>query len=79
MKTNTDKDQKAAIFFNKFSIDFDTLYDYKRGAFMRWIDNKFRNGIYVRFLRTFEILNNLDGKTVLDIGCGSGPYIKESL
>lgn len=79
MGISIDKEKKAAVFFDRFSADFDTLYDYQRGAVMRWLDNKFRNGIYERFVKTFEVLGNLEGKTVLDIGCGSGPYIKEAL
>jgi len=79
METNKLKDQNAVVFFDRFSTEFDTLYDHQRGVVMRWLDSKFRNGIYERYVKTFEALGNLEGKTVLDIGCGSGPYIKEAL
>lgn len=76
---NTVSDQKAAQFFDGFAIDFDTLYDGQRGPVMRWLDDNFRSDIYLRFMKTFESLGDLTHKTVLDIGCGSGPYLKEAL
>ena len=69
----------AAGFFNKFAEAFDTLYDGKRNALMRWVDRQFRSDMFVRFALTFEVLGDLSGKTVIDVGCGSGPYVVEAL
>lgn len=69
----------AADFFHRFAASFDTLYDGQRGRFMRWVDRRYRSDMFVRFAWTFERLGPLKGKTVLDIGCGSGPYILEAL
>jgi len=69
----------AAKFFDDFAVTFDTIYDEKRSLFMRWIDRRFRSDMFIRFSLSFEALGNLDGKTILDIGCGSGPYIVEAL
>lgn len=66
-------------FFNDFADKFDTFYDEKRGWMMRWVDRHFRRDVLLRFEMTFELLGNLSGKRVLDVGCGSGPYIVEAL
>lgn len=73
----TDKD--AGDFFDRFSEAFDTLYDEQRSPFMRWVDRKYRSDMFIRFSRTFEAFGDLQGKTVLDIGCGSGPFLLEAL
>lgn len=76
MTVNTDND--AARFFDSFAGDFDTLYDGKRNALMRWFDLNFRKDMFIRFSRTFEIFGDLEGRTVIDIGAGSGPYVLEA-
>jgi SAM-dependent methyltransferase len=72
-------DSDAARFFNSFAETFDTLYDGKRNAVTRWLDARFRRDMFVRFALTFEALGDLTGRTVLDVGCGSGPYVVEAL
>ena len=72
-------DPAAAKFFDSFAQAFDTIYDGKRNFFLRWLDRCFRSDMFIRFALTFEALGNLTGKTVFDIGCGSGPYIVEAL
>jgi len=69
----------CARFFDDFAAAFDTLYDKKRGPFMRWIDEHYRSDMFIRFRLTFEVFGDLHGKTVADVGCGSGPYVVEAL
>ena len=69
----------AARFFDSFADAFDSLYDSKRNFFMRWLDRTFRSDMFMRFALSFESFGDLTGKTVLDIGCGSGPYVVEAL
>jgi SAM-dependent methyltransferase len=69
----------AAKFFDSFAEAFDSLYDRKRNFFMRWLDRTFRSDMFMRFALSFESFGDLTGKTVLDIGCGSGPYVVEAL
>jgi len=69
----------AAKFFDSFAEGFDSLYDSKRNFFMRWLDQQFRSDMFIRFALTFETFGDLRGKTILDIGCGSGPYVIEAL
>ena len=70
--------EDAARFFDRFADQFDTLYDEQRGPFMRWFDKRFRSDMFARFALTFEAFGDLHGKTVLDVGCGSGPYVLEA-
>jgi 2-polyprenyl-3-methyl-5-hydroxy-6-metoxy-1,4-benzoquinol methylase len=69
----------AAKFFDRFAAAFDTIYDGRRNFFMRSFDRYFRSDMFIRFALTFETFGDLSGKTVLDIGCGSGPYVLEAL
>lgn len=69
----------AARFFHLFASRFDSLYDGRRTFLMRWLDRQFRSDMFVRFALTFEVLGDLAGKTVLDLGCGSGVYTIEAL
>src|SRR5262245_12363747 len=69
----------SAKFFDGFAIAFDTIYDGKRNSLMQWVDQHFRSDMFIRYALTFQTLGALSGKSVLDIGCGSGPYILEAL
>ena len=71
-------DDKVATYFDKASVTFDTFYDHKRTKFMQWVDQQFRSDVFNRYFLTFESLEPFKGKTVLDIGCGSGPYVVEA-
>jgi len=70
---------KAGTFFHSFADTFDTFYDGKRSHFMRWVDRRFRRDMFLRYEWTFAHLGDWRGKRVLDIGCGSGPYVAQAL
>ena len=72
------QERNAATFFNSFADTFDTIYDQKRNPVMRWVDATFRSDMFIRYALTFEALGELKGRSVLDIVCGSGPYIAEA-
>ncbi len=72
-------DERAGRFFHGFADTFDSLYDGRRGAVWRLIDSTFRRDIIERFRLTFDRLGDLANKTVLDVGCGSGVYMREAL
>lgn len=73
------KNKDAAIFFDKFAGTFNSFYENKRNPMMQWIDKKFRNDIFLRFALTFDNLIDIQNKTILDVGCGSGIYLFECL
>ena len=72
-------DDRAGIFFHAFADTFDTLYEKQRNPLMRAIDYVYRSDIEIRYNWTFDAFGNLDDKTVIDIGCGSGIYMKRAL
>lgn len=76
---SVERSEGAARFFDQFATQFDTLYDGRRGPLLRWLDRRFRSDMFARFALTFEAFGDLEGKTVLDVGCGSGPYVVEAL
>src|SRR6266566_5027779 len=69
----------SGVFFNSFADRFDGFYDGKRSRFTKWADRRFRSDVFIRFAMAFEFLGDLEGKRVLDIGCGSGPYLAVAL
>jgi predicted TPR repeat methyltransferase len=78
VKNNTDS-ANVRSYFEGEGVSFDTLYGGRRNVLMRWLDRNFRYDIAERFRLTFDAFGDLAGKTVLDVGCGSGPYIVEAL
>ena len=68
---STTATNRSGEFFHGFADTFDTFYDGKRTPVMRWIDQRFRRDMFVRYSLTFDLLGDLQGRTVLDIGCGS--------
>ena len=74
-----DDNKQAGEFFDRFAEIFDTFYEGKRSKWMQWVDRHFRPEIYRRFDLTFETFGDLNGKTVIDIGCGSGVYVMQAL
>ena len=80
MSPNADKPdaRKVHTYFDRAAVAFDTFYDHKRTRLMQWVDRTFRSDMFERFRLTFEILEPLAGKGVLDVGCGSGPYVVEA-
>jgi len=78
LNNKKEHDDKVGTYFDKAATTFDTFYDHKRSAFMQWVDSKFRSDVFERYRLTFEALEPLNNKSVLDVGCGSGPYVVEA-
>jgi SAM-dependent methyltransferase len=71
-----DKRNIGAIdYFHRNIETFDNIYTGKRGRFYSTLDNFIRASVKARFNLAFEMLGDLGGKSVLDIGCGSGRYM----
>jgi 2-polyprenyl-3-methyl-5-hydroxy-6-metoxy-1,4-benzoquinol methylase len=68
-------EQKVQKHFDGDATRFDAIYEEgKKGILARWIDNVWRGVVRRRLDLTLDKLSPLDGKTVLDVGCGSGRF-----
>jgi 2-polyprenyl-3-methyl-5-hydroxy-6-metoxy-1,4-benzoquinol methylase len=69
-------DVRTQRYFDDHAAQFDSIY-HEGQPLRRAFNRTFRKAIYERFAITFEHAEPLAGKTVLDIGCGSGRYAVE--
>jgi ubiquinone/menaquinone biosynthesis C-methylase UbiE len=63
-------------YFDRHAAAFDSLY-HEGQPISRAFNRAFRKAIYERFAITFDEAEPISGKSVLDIGCGSGRYAVE--
>lgn len=74
------KNPGAIDYFHRRIADFDSIYDAERGAGLRaWLDRTLRASVHQRFKLAFNLLGDMSGRSVLDIGCGTGRYMFESV
>lgn len=66
--------KQVAQHFHQTAAEFDSIYTGKKGAFSRWLDQHFRQDMYERYRLTLEECGDMEGKSLLDIGCGSGRF-----
>jgi len=64
----------VSAFFDKYAVDFNAIYGGKNGVFHNLINECFRKAMKLRFIKTIEGCCPVEGKTVIDIGCGAGHY-----
>ncbi len=75
-----DKRNPGAIdYFDRRIDDFDGIYETGRDGIMAWLDRKLRASVRERFHLAFDLLGDMSGKSVLDVGCGSGRYMFEAV
>jgi cyclopropane fatty-acyl-phospholipid synthase-like methyltransferase len=67
-------EQKVQDHFHADAKRFDAIYEEAKDPFSRFVDNVWRGVVRRRFDLTLRKLEPLQGKTVLDVGCGSGRY-----
>jgi 2-polyprenyl-3-methyl-5-hydroxy-6-metoxy-1,4-benzoquinol methylase len=67
-------DTRTAQFFDEYAGDFNSIYGNEGGVFTRITNKIFRRSMRIRFLKTLEGCNPIEGRSVLDIGCGPGHY-----
>jgi 2-polyprenyl-3-methyl-5-hydroxy-6-metoxy-1,4-benzoquinol methylase len=67
-------DQKVRDHFQADAPRFDAIYDDRKGPLGRFIDNVWRGVVRRRLELTVKLLAPLEGKRLLDVGCGSGRF-----
>jgi SAM-dependent methyltransferase len=61
-------------FFHQYAGDFDAIYSNHGGMIDGVLNNLFRKSMKLRFLHSVESCSPIQGKSVLDVGCGPGHY-----
>src|SRR4051812_7146725 len=77
MEAMKSKDQTLDDVRHRFEWDaknFDAIYRLEKSPVSRLFNKVFRKAVFQRYDVTFEKSGDLRGKSVLDIGCGSGIY-----
>ncbi len=69
--------KRVREYFSNTADKFDKLYSGERRTIQKIIDRFFRQGVTKRIDLVFRECNNLSGKKILDVGCGSGRYCIE--
>jgi cyclopropane fatty-acyl-phospholipid synthase-like methyltransferase len=64
-------------FWDKEAYDFDSIYSGQKSRIAHWLDSVFRWDMYERFNFTMKKAQPIQGRTFLDVGCGSGRYAME--
>ncbi len=53
---------------------FDSIYTHGKSRFSNWVDATFRWDMYARFDYTLRQAEPIQGRSFLDVGCGTGKY-----
>jgi len=78
MTVKQDNMPQVARFWNNIAAEFDSIYTgNNKSAVARALDKFFRKDIYQRFDWVMQKSGDVHGKTICDIGCGSGRFVDE--
>lgn len=66
--------KRTSEFFDSYAHDFSAIYGTSNSLTDRLINKFFRKSMLIRYMKTIERCNPIEGRTVLDIGCGPGHY-----
>lgn len=65
---------RTSHFFHDYAADFDSIYGNDNRALERIANRLFRRAMLVRYEKTVAACRPVEGRTVIDIGCGPGHY-----
>jgi 2-polyprenyl-3-methyl-5-hydroxy-6-metoxy-1,4-benzoquinol methylase len=69
-----DNISQVARYWNDIAADFDTIYSGKKSRWARAMDQWLRKDMYQRFDWVMRKTGDAKGKTICDLGCGSGRF-----
>jgi|WetSurMetagenome_2_1015567.scaffolds.fasta_scaffold00645_22 cyclopropane fatty-acyl-phospholipid synthase-like methyltransferase len=72
-----DQLQQQRDFWNREIAAFDAIYSRKKSRFSSFLDRVFRKDMYQRYEYTLRQAAPVEGRTFLDVGCGTGRYSLE--
>jgi 2-polyprenyl-3-methyl-5-hydroxy-6-metoxy-1,4-benzoquinol methylase len=65
---------RTSEFFHTYAHDFNAIYGNSNTFVNRWINRYLRASMRLRYEKTIAGCSPIEGKSVLDIGCGPGHY-----
>ena len=66
--------ERTSEFFDRYAVDFDSIYGNDNKALERVANRLFRRAMLVRYEKTLAGCHPVEGRSVIDIGCGPGHY-----
>lgn len=66
--------ERTSEFFDRYAGGFNAIYGNDNRAFERIINHLFRRAMLVRYEKSLAGCRPIEGRTVIDIGCGPGHY-----
>jgi SAM-dependent methyltransferase len=66
--------ERTRIFFDDYAPDFDSIYGTCNNWLNRLVNRRLRRSMAIRYAKTIEGCTPIEGRTVLDVGCGPGHY-----
>ena len=68
-------EHKTLQFFDQYADGFDSIYASRNNLLWKFINERFRKVMLLRFKEVLKACDPGPGKTVLDVGCGPGHYM----
>ena len=65
---------RTQTFFHQYANDFDAIYGNQNGVVDSVINKLFRKSMRLRYEKSIEGCEPVQGRSVLDVGCGPGHY-----
>lgn len=70
-----DEVRQVAEYWDRIASEFDAIYSGDKNPFARTLDKWLRRDMYERFKWVMRKAGDVTGKTVCDVGCGSGRFV----